>query len=157
MAITLLMIGETSDAFVKQGTEVYIDRLEHFIPFKKIVIPDVRDRKNLTPNVIKQKEATLLLNHIPKSALCFLLDEKGKEYTSMEFADFIQKQFNAGSKEIVFIIGGAYGVTDDIRKSCNQIISLSRMTYTHQFIRLMITEQLYRAMTILNNIPYHNN
>ncbi len=156
MNLTLLMIGNTSIPFVADGYESFKKRISHYIKFNEIIIPDLKDRKSLDPAQIKTKEATLLKAKIPDSAYVVLLDERGKELTSKELASFMQKNMNSGIKEMVFIIGGAYGVADSIKQNANYILSLSRMTFTHQFIRLLVTEQIYRSMTILRNEPYHN-
>lgn len=156
MNITFLMIGNTSASFVSDGYEIFKKRLSHYIKLKEIVIPDIKDRKNLDATQVKLKEALLITSKIPNGAYVVLLDEKGKELTSTEFAIFIQKNMNSGIKEIVFVIGGAYGVADSIKQSANYTLSLSKMTFTHQFIRLLLVEQLYRGMTIQRNEPYQN-
>jgi 23S rRNA (pseudouridine1915-N3)-methyltransferase len=156
MQFTIIMVGKTSASYVTEGVELFTSRFRHYHPLRLIIIPDLKDRKNLTPDQIKAKEADAIKKSLPKMAVIVLLDEKGKEFRSLDFAALIQKQFKSGSKELAFIIGGAYGVSESVLKSANYKISLSKMTFTHQFIRLMITEQLYRAMTILKNEPYHN-
>jgi 23S rRNA (pseudouridine1915-N3)-methyltransferase len=156
MQFTVVMVGKTSIPFVKDGVDIFSKRFRHYHPLKLVTIPDIKDRKNLTPDQIKDKEADCIRLTLPKSATIVLLDEKGKEYRSIDFAAYLQKQFNSGNKEIVFIIGGAYGVSESITSLADHKISLSQMTFTHQFIRIILIEQLYRAMTILKNEPYHN-
>lgn len=156
MNITLLMIGNTSAGFIADGYEIFKKRLSHYINLKEVIIPDLKDRKNLDASQVKEKEALLIVSKIPTSAFVVLLDEKGKEMSSTELSAFMQKNMNSGIKELVFIIGGAYGVSESIRQLANLSLSLSKMTFTHQFIRMMLAEQLYRAMTILRNEPYHN-
>jgi 23S rRNA (pseudouridine1915-N3)-methyltransferase len=156
MNVTLLMIGKTSEKYVADGYRNFMKRLSHYLNITEVIIPDLKDRKNLIPEQVKEKEATLLLARIPPAAFMVLLDEKAKEFTSLEFASFIQKSMNSGVKEVVFVIGGAYGVAASVKARADSLIALSRMTFTHQFIRLIITEQLYRACTILKNEPYHN-
>jgi 23S rRNA (pseudouridine1915-N3)-methyltransferase len=156
MQFTVIMIGKTNASFVQEGVDLFSDRFRHYHQLKFITIPDLKDRKNLSPNQIKEKEAELIIQNLPKSAIIIALDEKGKEFRSLDFAAFIQKQLNTGCKEIVIIIGGAYGIAEGIDKKADFKISLSQMTFTHQFIRLILVEQLYRAMTILKNEPYHN-
>ena len=156
MNITLLMIGNTSEAFVQDGYEVFIKRLKHYINVKEVIIPDIKDRKHLNAEQIKEKEAVLILEKLNSANFSVLLDERGKEFSSVEFAGFLQKTMNAGTRELSFIIGGAYGVAESIKQKANLSVSLSRMTFTHQFIRMLFAEQLYRAMTILKNEPYHN-
>ncbi|MBK7029380.1 MAG: 23S rRNA (pseudouridine(1915)-N(3))-methyltransferase RlmH [Bacteroidales bacterium] len=123
---------------------------------KYIEIPELKEKRNMSPLQIKEKEAHTILSNIPKSATIILLDEHGVSKSSIEFASFIQKQMNTGIKELIFIIGGAFGVSELIKKQSDICISLSKMTFTHQFIRVILAEQLYRAMTILRNEPYHN-
>jgi len=156
MNITLLMIGNTSEAFVLDGYEVFMKRLKHYVKVKEVIIPDVKERKHLNAEQIKEKEAALILEKLAASNFSVLLDERGKEFSSVEFATFLQKTMNAGTRELFFIIGGAYGVAESVKQKADLTVSLSRMTFTHQVIRLLFAEQLYRAMTILKNEPYHN-
>lgn len=156
MNITILMVGNTSEAWVKEGYENFMRRLQYYIKTTEIVIPDLRDRKNMSVQQIKSREAELLLTRIPSHSFVILLDEKGTDFSSVEFSGYLQKQMNSGLRELVFIIGGAYGVDESVRTKAGKVISLSKMTFTHQFIRLILAEQLYRAMTILRNEPYHN-
>ena len=156
MNITLLMIGNTSEAFVVEGYEIFTKRLKHYIKFKEVIIPDIKDRKHLNADQVKEREALLILEKLAASNYSVLLDERGKEFSSVEFAGFLQKTMNAGTRELFFIIGGAYGVAESVKQKADLTISLSQMTFTHQVIRLLFAEQLYRAMTILKNEPYHN-
>ncbi len=156
MNITILMIGNTSDAFVQNGYDIFIKRLRHYIKVKEVVIPDLKDRKHLNADQIKEKEAAMILEKTSLSNFIVLLDEHGKEFSSVEFAGFLQKTMNTGTRELCFIVGGAFGVAESIKQKADITLSLSRMTFTHQMIRLIFTEQLYRAMTILKNEPYHN-
>jgi len=156
MNITLLMIGNTSEAFVHDGYDVFLKRLKHYIKVKEVVIPDIKDRKHLSAEQIKEKESVVILEKLTSANYTVLLDERGKEFSSVEFAGFLQKSMNAGTRELLFIIGGAYGVAESVKQKADITVSLSRMTFTHQFIRLLFSEQLYRAMTILKNEPYHN-
>lgn len=156
MNITLIMVGNTSEAFVNTGYELFTKRLTHYVKVKEVIIADIKDRKHLNAEQIKEKEAALILDKLASSNFTVLLDERGKEFSSVEFAGFLQKTMNAGTRELCFVIGGAYGVAESVKQSANLILSLSKMTFTHQFIRLIFAEQLYRAMTILKNEPYHN-
>ena len=156
MIITTLLVGKTTDNFIKEGIDIYIERIKHHLTLNQFIIPDLKDRKNLSRDQIREKEASAMTPYISKSQTIILLDEKGTEFRSKDFAIFIQKQMNSGVKEVVFIVGGAYGIDESIRKQANHIISLSKMTFTHQFIRLMFFEQLYRAFSIINHEPYHN-
>ncbi|MFV0467707.1 MAG: 23S rRNA (pseudouridine(1915)-N(3))-methyltransferase RlmH [Dysgonomonas sp.] len=156
MKICLIVIGKTdADYFVKAINE-YKNRLEHYIPFEMQVIPDLKNSKNLTVDQQKEKEGELLLKNLLSGDYIVLLDEKGKEYSSTQFAAYIEKKTHTVAKRLVFIIGGPYGFSDAIYAKSNEKISLSKMTFSHQMIRLIFIEQLYRAMTILNNEPYHH-
>lgn len=156
MNVTLLMIGTTTESFVKSGYDLFAKRLSHYLRFKELIISDLKERKNLSPPLIKEKEAVLLIEKLEQADYIILLDENGLECSSVEFSGIIQKIMNTGTRELYFVIGGAYGVADSVKQKADKVISLSRMTFTHQFIRLIFVEQLYRAMTILKNEPYHN-
>lgn len=156
MNITIIMIGNTFEAYVQTGYDIFMKRLKHYIKIKEVIIPDIKDRKHMNAEQIKEKEAILILEKISDSGYSVLLDERGKELSSIEFAGFLQKIMNAGTRELFFVIGGAYGVAESVKQKADLTLSLSRMTFTHQFIRLLLAEQVYRAMTILKNEPYHN-
>lgn len=150
------MVGNTSEAYVREGYNNFMNRLKHYIKVKEIIIADIKDRKHLNAEQVKEKEGILILEKMAQAQFTVLLDEKGKEFSSVEFAGFLQKTMNAGTRELLFIIGGAYGVSDLVKQNVSLRVSLSKMTFTHQFIRMIFAEQLYRAMTILKNEPYHN-
>ena len=156
MKIKLLLIGKTDSDILSKGVDDYLKRLKHYIPFEMSIIPDLKNTKNLTESQQKQKEGELILNFIKSGDFVVLLDEKGKEYTSVEFSGFMEKQMISGLKNLIFIVGGPYGFSDEVYKKCNSKISLSRMTFSHQMVRLIFTEQLYRAMTIIKGEPYHH-
>ncbi len=156
MTIKLLGIGKTDDPALQNLTEVYIKRLGFYNKFEFEIIPDIKNAKNLDENQQKQKEGELLLNKVAASDFVVLLDENGKQYSSEEFSEFIQKRLNSGLKQLVFIIGGPYGFSEDVYKRADAKLSLSKMTFSHQMIRLFFVEQLYRAFTILKNEPYHH-
>lgn len=156
MEIILLTVGKTSSSYIISGIEDYSRRLKHYVPFKLMSIPDPRNVKNLTSSQRKDAEGTLLLQNLESSDLCILLDERGKEYTSIEFATFLEKSMASGKKRIVFVVGGPYGFSEAVYRRCDSKISLSRMTFNHEMVRLFFTEQIYRAMTILRNEPYHH-
>lgn len=156
MNLTILMIGKTADSYLQTGIEVFTKRIQHYLNIRLNIIPDLKDRKNLSANQIKEKEASLLMKELLSANTIVLLDEQGTMFSSMEFSNFFQKQMNSGTKEMIFIIGGAYGVDESIKKKAHFVISLSKMTFTHQMIRLLLTEQIYRSMTILKNEQYHN-
>lgn len=156
MQVTLLCIGKTGKKFLEEGEQEYLKRLRHYVSFQMHVIPDIKQAKNLSESQIKQKEGELILEKIGASETLILLDERGKEYSSMEFSAYLQDQFNRGGKHLYFAVGGPYGFSDAVYQRANGMISLSQMTFSHQMIRLFFIEQLYRAMTILRNEPYHH-
>lgn len=156
MEIVLLTVGKTTQIFVQSGIDNYLKRLRRYIPYQIISLADVKGTKALTPDLQKEKEGEAILNYLSPSDLCILLDEHGKEYTSMDFAAFIQKTLLSGRKRAVFVIGGPYGFSQPVYARSDTKISLSKMTFTHEMIRLFFTEQLYRAMTILRHEPYHH-
>lgn len=156
MKITLITIGKTEDKYLIEGIDKYLGRLKHYINFNMVIIPDVKNTKNLTEAQQKTKEAELLLKQLNNSDTVVLLDEKGKKYTSVQFSQYINKQMVGSVQNLVFIIGGPYGFDESIYKRSNSSISLSDMTFSHQMVRLFFVEQLYRAFTILKNEPYHH-
>ncbi|WP_262147684.1 23S rRNA (pseudouridine(1915)-N(3))-methyltransferase RlmH [Chryseobacterium foetidum] len=156
MRISLLCIGKTDDKEINSLIQYYLTRLPRHWNFEITEIPDIRNAKNLTPELLKKEEAKLFLNQIDKTDLVILLDEKGKQFTSREFAQKIDVWMNSSVKKIHILIGGAYGFSDEIYSRANEKMSLSKMTFTHQMIRLFIVEQVYRADQILQGKPYHN-
>ncbi|MBN8697210.1 MAG: 23S rRNA (pseudouridine(1915)-N(3))-methyltransferase RlmH [Bacteroidetes bacterium] len=156
MKITLVLNGKTEDDHIIKGFAIYEQRLKHYISFETIVIPALKNIKALSVEQQKQKEAELLFKHIQSSDKLILLDENGKEYHSVGFSEFIQQQMNSGIKNLVFVVGGPYGFSDEVYKRANGKLSLSKMTFSHQMVRLFFVEQVYRAMTILKNEPYHH-
>ena len=156
MKITLLVVGKTEDKYLMEGIEKYLNRLKHYISFNTIVIPDIKNTKNLTEAQQKSKEAELILKQTSNADSVILLDEKGKKYTSVLFANYLNKQMIGSVHHIVFIIGGPYGFDESVYKRANGSISLSDMTFSHQMVRLFFVEQLYRAFTILKGEPYHH-
>lgn len=156
MKINLIVVGKTQKKFLIEGEAEYNKRLKRYIQFQKIEIPDLKNAKKMSEEEIKKEEGKLILAKLAPSGLLVLLDDKGKSYSSQQFANWIQDQMNKGFKHITFVIGGAYGFSDEVYKAVDQQISLSKMTFSHQMIRLFFTEQIYRAFTILNNEPYHH-
>lgn len=156
MQVTLLCIGKTGKKFLEEGEQEYLKRLRHYISFQMQVIPDIKQAKSLSQNQVKQREGEMILEKVGAADTLILLDEKGKEYSSLDFSNYLQDQFNRGGKHIYFVVGGPYGFSDDVYQRANGKISLSRMTFSHQMIRLFFIEQVYRAMTILRNEPYHH-
>lgn len=156
MKISLLVVGKTVEPYFVAGIEEYSKRLAHYVPFEMIVIPELRNTKSLSTDQQKEREADLILKSLLPGDYIVLLDEHGKEFTSMQFAAYLEKKMANVAKRLVFVIGGPYGFSNRIYQTAHEKISLSKMTYSHQMIRLIFTEQLYRAMTILNNEPYHH-
>lgn len=156
MKIKLLLIGKTDSDYLKKGVDEYLKRIKRYLPFEMLIIPDIKKTKNLSEDQQKQKEAELILNQLNPGDFIILLDEKGKEYCSVGFSEFIEKQMISGMKNMVFIVGGPYGFSNEIYKLGNLKISLSKMTFSHQMVRLIFTEQLYRALTIIKGEPYHH-
>ncbi len=156
MKIILAVVGKTSTGYLKQGIDEYTSRLTHYIPFEIHYLNDAKNTRNLTESQQKAAEGRSILDFIDKSDYVALLDERGKEFTSVKFSNYIEKRSLSGLKRLVFIVGGPYGFSDEVYQRANEKISLSQMTFSHEMIRLIFTEQLYRAMTIINHEPYHH-
>ncbi len=156
MTITLLAIGKTDNKQLISLIDEYQKRLSHYIKFKLEIIPDIKNTKNLSVIEQKNKEGELILKKINSQDRLILLDENGKEFSSIDFSKYLQKQMNSGIKNLVLVIGGPYGFSEAVYKKSSGKISLSKMTFSHQMIRLFIVEQLYRGFTILKNEPYHH-
>ena len=156
MKILLLVIGKTDEKYLLDGMDKYRLRLKHYIGLDYEEIPDVKNRKSLSETQQKKQEADLILAKLKVGDKLVLLDEKGKDYRSIEFAKHLQQQMNSGLKRLVFVIGGPYGFDTSVYNKSQGKISLSKMTFSHQMIRLFMMEQVYRAMTILKNEPYHH-
>ena len=155
MKITLLVVGKTTSAQIESLIQEYQKRLTHYVPFALQVIPELKNTKALTPDQQKQAEGELILRAVAQNADLVLLDEHGKEFRSIEFADYIQKKMSSG-RDVVFVVGGPYGFSEAVYQRANGKISLSKMTFSHQMVRLFFVEQIYRAMTILRGEPYHH-
>lgn len=156
MKIVLLVVGKTVEKHFIEGLNDYTARIGHYVPFSLEVIPELRNTKSLSEEQQKEEEAKLILKALQPGDDLVLLDERGKEMRSMEFADWLQIRLNRGTRRLVFLIGGPYGFSSQVREKANGSISLSKMTFSHQMIRLIFTEQLYRAFTILHHQPYHH-
>ncbi|MFV9484755.1 23S rRNA (pseudouridine(1915)-N(3))-methyltransferase RlmH [Christiangramia sp. ASW11-125] len=156
MTIKLVCVGKTDKRELEDLISIYSERLQHYIKFELEVIPDLKKTKNLDENQQKIKEGDLILSGTQNSDFLVLLDEDGKQYDSVSFSEYIQKRMNAGLKRLIFVIGGPYGFSDAVYTRANGKVSLSKMTFSHQMVRLFATEQLYRAFTILKNEPYHH-
>ncbi len=156
MTITLLAIGKTDNSELNSLISDYTKRLGHYVKFKLEIIPDLKKVKNLSEAQQKEKEGDLILKHTTKSDVLILLDENGKQFSSVDFSKYLQKHMNSGIKNLILVIGGPYGFSDAIYKRAQGKISLSKMTFSHQMVRLFIIEQIYRGFTILRNEPYHH-
>ena len=156
MKITLLTVGKTDKDWVKQGMDIYISRLKHYIPFSVIEIPELKNVSALTKEQIKTREGELILKNIKPNDEVILLDERGDFFTSEDWARHLEKKIVYTGKDIVFVIGGAYGFSKEVYKRANGMLSLSKMTFSHQIIRVIFLEQLYRAFTIMKGEPYHH-
>ena len=156
MKILLLVIGKTNEKYVFEGLEMYKNRLKHYISFEYAEIPDLKNRKTLSRDQQKKLESDLIFSRLKRGDKVVLLDEKGKSFTSVEFSKYLQKKMNSGIKRLVFLVGGPYGFDKSIYDKYQDKLSLSKMTFSHQMVRLFFCEQLYRGMTILKNEPYHH-
>lgn len=156
MKITLLAIGKTNAKYLQEGIEQYTKRLSHYIPFELKILPDVKTTKALTTDKQKEMEGEMFMSAIQQGDWVTLLDERGKEFTSRDFASYIDKKMITIHKNLIFIIGGPYGFSKAMYDRANEKLSLSKMTFSHEMIRLFFVEQIYRAMTILKGEPYHH-
>jgi len=156
MNIKLIAIGKTDSAALQQLISTYEKRLVRYINFELQLLPDIKNSKSLTEELQKIKEGEFILSNVESSQYLILLDERGKEYTSVTFADELQKKMNTSIKQLTFVIGGPYGFSQEVYNRANGKLSLSKLTFSHQMIRLFFIEQLYRAFTILRNEPYHH-
>ncbi|MDA7694127.1 23S rRNA (pseudouridine(1915)-N(3))-methyltransferase RlmH [Flavobacteriaceae bacterium] len=156
MEIQLLCIGKTDRSFWAEALEMYEKRLQHYVKFSIRYLADVKTSKKSDPSKIKLEETKLLLEKIKPGDMVILLDEKGKMFNSAEFSKEIENQMNSGKKKVLFVIGGAYGFSEELYQKFPERMALSKMTFSHQMVRLFFCEQLYRAYTIINNHPYHN-
>lgn len=157
MKILLFIIGKTSAAYLREGIEEYTKRLKHYVPFEIIQLPDVKTGKGITEAMQKQAEGEAMLRRINAPDFVVLLDERGREFSSRELAQWLDKRISlAGAGNLVFIIGGPYGFAQSVYDRANALISFSRLTFSHEMIRLLFVEQIYRAMTILRGEPYHH-
>lgn len=156
MKITLAVVGKTSTGYIEQGVTEYVRRLSHYVTFDIQYVADLKNTKNLTEEQQKTSEGKLILQMLDKGDFVVLLDEHGREYRSVEFASYVQKRMSSGLRRVVFVVGGPYGFSQEVYDRANDKLSLSKMTFSHEMIRLIFTEQLYRAYTILNHEPYHH-
>jgi len=156
MKIQLIVVGKTFQDFVLKGVNEYCIRLEHYFPFEIEVIPDIKNTKNLSFDQVKEKEGKLILKSLQTGDFVVLLDERGMTFTSLGFSKYVEKKMQTVSKRLVFVIGGPYGFSQKVYEAANEKIALSKMTFSHQLVRLVFVEQLYRTMTILHHEPYHH-
>ena len=156
MKITLLTVGKTDVAWVREGLELYVSRLRHYIPFILTEIPELKNVSALSRDQIREKEGDLVLGAVRPSDEVILLDERGHQYRSVDFARFLGDRMARGGKDLVFVIGGAYGFAQKVYDRAGARLSLSEMTFSHQMVRTIFAEQLYRAFTILRGEPYHH-
>ncbi|MDR3704761.1 MAG: 23S rRNA (pseudouridine(1915)-N(3))-methyltransferase RlmH [Paludibacteraceae bacterium] len=156
MKIVLLVVGKTNEKYLLEGISEYQNRLKFYIPFQLEIIPELKNTKSLSFQLQKEKSSELILQSLQESDEVILLDEQGKEYTSVNFARFMEQKMSASPKRLVFVIGGPYGFSEKLYERANGKLSVSQMTFSHQMIRLIFIEQLYRAMTIIKGEPYHH-
>lgn len=156
MKITLLLTGKTEEAWLREGIRDYASRIGRYVPFDLIELPALRNARSLPVTDQKKKEAAAIMEQVGPSDYVVLLDEQGQVFDSVGFSAFLNKQFGAGRKQIVFVIGGPYGAAEPLKQRADVLLSLSRMTFSHQMVRLIFVEQVYRAMTILRNESYHH-
>lgn len=156
MKIILLAIGRTDSAYLREGIDGYLARIGHYMPMEFRILPDIKNTKSLTPDVQKVREGECFIDALQPGDRVVLLDERGKEYTSVEFARLIDRNAVSGLKRLVFVIGGPYGFSQAMYDRADARLSLSRMTFSHEMVRLFFVEQIYRAMTILRGEPYHH-
>lgn len=156
MKIKCLFIAKTDDSWIREGTAVYLKRLKHYAPLEWVELPALKQAGKLTEALQKKQEGELLLKQLAPGDKLILLDERGKTYSSEAFAGFIQQQMNSGIKQLVIATGGPFGFSEELYARANGLLSLSAMTFSHQMIRVIIAEQLYRAFTIIKGEPYHH-
>lgn len=156
MKILLIVVGKTDRQWLNDGIRQYVERLSHFSQFEMQVIPDIRNTRSMDQQVQKVREGEQILKLLQPSDDIYLLDDKGREMTSAQMAQWLEKRMAQSTKRLVFIIGGPYGFSQDVYARVPEKLSLSKMTFSHQMVRLIFVEQLYRAFSILNNLPYHH-
>lgn len=156
MDLCILSIGKISSPWIDHGLKIFETRINRYLKFTPLVLPDVKNAKTLPVENLKEEEGKIILQQLSDSDFVVIMDEKGSEFTSREFSSWIQKQMNSGRKRLVLIIGGPFGFSDSVYKRANAKISLSKMTFTHEMAKLILTEQVYRALTILKGEPYHH-
>ncbi len=156
MKIKFIVVGKTLDKSLIKLVDEYVARLKHYVYFEELIIPELKQTKKMSIEQQKERESQSILSKVGSNDYLILLDEKGKEMTSMEFSQFFEQKFNSSIKLAVFVVGGPYGFSQELYNRANEKISLSKMTFSHQMIRLFFVEQVYRAMTIIRGEPYHH-
>lgn len=156
MKVRLITVGKTAEQYIRTGLELYAGRIRHYLPFEMVEIPDIRQASSLSCSQIKQKEGENILKSVRPNEYVVLLDERGTSYSSVEWARDLEQKATHLSKDMVFVIGGPYGFSDEVYARADGMLSLSRMTFSHQIVRLLFIEQLYRALTIIKGEPYHH-
>ena len=156
MELKLVTVGKTDVKWVKEGLDLYLSRLRHYVPFSLVEIPQLKNVSALTQEQIKEREGELILKQLSPGDSVILLDERGKEYRSVEWAEWIRQRLARAGKGLVFVIGGAYGFSSAVYERAEGMVSLSKMTFSHQMVRTVFAEQLYRAFTIIRGEPYHH-
>ena len=156
MKISLITVGKTDVKWVREGLDLYVSRLSHYVPFTLDEIPELKNAASLSRSQVKEKEGELVLRRIKDADEVILLDERGREMRSVELAAFLEEKISRGGRDLVFVIGGAYGFSDRVYSRADAKLSLSRMTFSHQMVRTIFAEQLYRAFTIIKGEPYHH-
>ena len=156
MRISLLTVGKTDVKWVREGLETYVSRLSHYVPFFLEEIPELRNASALSREQIREKEGELILKRLKDTDEVILLDERGREFRSVEWAAFLGEKLSRSSRDLVFVIGGAYGFSEKVYERAASRLSLSKMTFSHQMVRTIFAEQLYRAFTIIKGEPYHH-
>lgn len=151
-----MLIGSTDRKYLKEGIDDYLKRVSFYLPFEMRIIPDIKNNRNLSPSQQKEKEGKAILDLVSQGDLLILLDEQGNELSSTGFTKWIEKKMVTGTRQLTFVIGGPYGFSDAVYQRADSKISLSKMTFPHQLVRLIFAEQLYRAMTIIKGEPYHH-
>ena len=156
MKIQLRVVGKTTQDFVEYGLTEFCERIEHYLSFEIQVIPAIKDTQNLSPEQVKEKEGEWILKSIRPEDYIVLLDEHGRNFTSLQFSEYLERKILTVPKTLVFVIGGPYGFSQKVQNAAQEKIALSKMTFSHQLVRLIFVEQLYRALAILNHLPYHH-
>lgn len=156
MKITIIAVGKTSTRYINEGIGLYLDRVKHYMPVELAIIPDIKTTKGMTEAKQKEAEGRLIIDSLQPGDNVILLDERGRQFTSREFSGMITEKMNRGLKRLVFVIGGPYGFSEAVYNRADSTLSLSRMTLTHEMVRLFFVEQVYRAMTIMRGEPYHH-